>query len=194
MPAIDSEWMSIIMEDVGIVGPDEAQSIQEKSLAFNFGPQRKDAEDSAAEPSQISLSRQSDSVDVEKQCAVRRANGKQCKGSLACKRHSMSAKRAVPGRSMPFDSLLADYEAKRAEEQASRGILPPTMVVRGEHDIAMAKRDFEILVDRAKACSKEGSRGLVMEGAWHNHSINIPEAFAKAIHEWHVDVFGHDAS
>lgn len=46
-------------------------------------------------------------IDVETQCAVEMANRKRCQGSLRCKRHGMAKKRAVPGRIMPFDQLLA---------------------------------------------------------------------------------------
>jgi len=51
-------------------------------------------------------------VDVEKQCGVELPNGGQCARSLTCKSHSMGAKRAVPGRSAPYDKLLADYQRK----------------------------------------------------------------------------------
>ena len=46
-------------------------------------------------------------VDIERQCGVILPNGRQCGGSLKRKRHSMGAKRAVAGRSAPFDMLLA---------------------------------------------------------------------------------------
>lgn len=49
-------------------------------------------------------------VDIEKQCSVTLASGSQCARSLTCTRHGMSAKRAVPGRSAPFDQLLAEYQ------------------------------------------------------------------------------------
>ncbi|GAB7351793.1 hypothetical protein MBLNU459_g2366t2 [Dothideomycetes sp. NU459] len=51
-------------------------------------------------------------VDVERQCGVELPNGGQCARSLTCKSHSMGAKRAVPGRSAPYDKLLADYQRK----------------------------------------------------------------------------------
>ncbi|KAF2766596.1 SCA7-domain-containing protein [Teratosphaeria nubilosa] len=51
-------------------------------------------------------------VDVEKQCGVELPQGGQCARSLTCKSHSMGAKRAVPGRSAPYDKLLADYQRK----------------------------------------------------------------------------------
>ena len=51
-------------------------------------------------------------VDVEKQCGVALPNGAHCARSLTCKSHSMGAKRAVPGRSLPYDMLLAAYQKK----------------------------------------------------------------------------------
>jgi SAGA-associated factor 73 len=51
-------------------------------------------------------------VDVEKQCGVILSNGAMCARSLTCKSHSMGAKRAVPGRSMKYDILLAQYQRK----------------------------------------------------------------------------------
>lgn len=51
-------------------------------------------------------------VDVEKQCGVTLPQGGQCARSLTCKSHSMGAKRAVPGRSAPYDKLLMEYQRK----------------------------------------------------------------------------------
>jgi SAGA-associated factor 73 len=51
-------------------------------------------------------------VDVERQCGVLLPNGAQCARSLTCKSHSMGAKRAVPGRSLPYDMLLHAYQKK----------------------------------------------------------------------------------
>lgn len=51
-------------------------------------------------------------VDVEKQCGVELPMGGQCARSLTCKSHSMGAKRAVPGRSAPYDKLLNEYQRK----------------------------------------------------------------------------------
>ena len=56
-------------------------------------------------------------VDVEKQCGVELPQGGQCARSLTCKSHSMGAKRAVPGRSAPYDKLLMDYQRKNAAKQ-----------------------------------------------------------------------------
>ena len=58
-------------------------------------------------------------VDVEKQCGVALPNGAFCARSLTCKSHSMGAKRAVPGRSLPYDMLLAAYQKKNQAKQQS---------------------------------------------------------------------------
>lgn len=59
-------------------------------------------------------------VDVEKQCGVTLPNGAQCARSLTCKSHSMGAKRAVPGRSLPYDMLLQQYQKKNQARQQSK--------------------------------------------------------------------------
>ena len=59
-------------------------------------------------------------VDVEKQCGVQMPNGGQCARSLTCKSHPMGAKRAVPGRSLPYDMLLRAYQKKNEARQQSK--------------------------------------------------------------------------
>lgn len=63
-------------------------------------------------------------VDVERQCGVTTPSGAPCARSLTCKSHSMGAKRAVPGRSLPYDMLLAAYQKKNQAKQQSMSILP----------------------------------------------------------------------
>ncbi|CAN6619587.1 hypothetical protein TRVA0_007S03488 [Trichomonascus vanleenenianus] len=57
-------------------------------------------------------------VDVEKQCGVPLPNGALCARSLTCKTHSMGAKRAVPGRSQPYDVLLQAYQKRNQLKMA----------------------------------------------------------------------------
>jgi len=59
-------------------------------------------------------------VDVERQCGVITPTGQPCARSLTCKSHSMGAKRAVPGRSLPYDMLLAAYQKKNQAKQQSK--------------------------------------------------------------------------
>ena len=61
-------------------------------------------------------------VDVERQCGVLLPNGQPFARSLTCKSHSMSAKRAVPGRSLPYDMLLAAYQKKNQAKQQKAAI------------------------------------------------------------------------
>ena len=63
-------------------------------------------------------------VDVEKQCGVLLPNGAMCARSLTCKSHAMGAKRAVPGRSLPYDMLLAAYQKKNQAKQQSKYLMP----------------------------------------------------------------------
>lgn len=65
-------------------------------------------------------------VDVEKQCGVTLPNGAQCARSLTCKSHSMGAKRAVPGRSLPYDMLLQQYQKKNQAKQQSENYTRPS--------------------------------------------------------------------
>ncbi|KAI8579992.1 hypothetical protein K450DRAFT_240077 [Umbelopsis ramanniana AG] len=52
-------------------------------------------------------------LDLDKQCGVIAGpNNLPCARSLTCKTHSMGAKRAVVGRSQPYDVLLAAYQKK----------------------------------------------------------------------------------
>ena len=60
---------------------------------------------------------------------------------------------------------------------------PPTQVLIGEHDVAMAKRDYPELVRVVEGLNGR-SKGMVLEGAWHNHSIDVPERFAEVLGEW----------
>ncbi|CAI6337279.1 unnamed protein product [Periconia digitata] len=61
-------------------------------------------------------------VDVEKQCGVPLPNNGFCARSLTCKSHSMGLKRAVPGRSLPYDMLLAQYQKKNQAKQQRAAI------------------------------------------------------------------------
>ncbi|SJL03581.1 uncharacterized protein ARMOST_06938 [Armillaria ostoyae] len=49
-------------------------------------------------------------VDFDRQCGVINDKGLECSRSLTCKSHSMGAKRAVQGRSRPYDELLLDWQ------------------------------------------------------------------------------------
>ncbi|BGP16934.1 SAGA complex subunit Sgf73 [Rhodosporidiobolus nylandii] len=59
-------------------------------------------------------------VDLDRQCGVINEKGFPCPRSLTCKTHNMTNKRAVAGRSQPFDMLLAEWQkASKAKEKAA---------------------------------------------------------------------------
>ncbi|KAJ9639413.1 Sister chromatid cohesion protein pds5 [Coniosporium tulheliwenetii] len=84
-------------------------------------PQKRVKSSKKAEPKAKSVKSKA-SVDVETQCAVPLPNGARCTRDLTCPRHSLSAKRAVPGRSAPFDQLLAQSQKKAGK---SNGVAKP---------------------------------------------------------------------
>ena len=49
-------------------------------------------------------------VNLDRQCGVINNKGLPCSRSLTCKSHSMGAKRHVPGRSQPYDTLLFEWQ------------------------------------------------------------------------------------
>ena len=74
------------------------------------------------EPSKPKLPKPKGPVNVEQQCGVMLPNGGFCARSLTCKSHSMGAKRSVPGRSLPYDQLLAMYQ-KRNQAKIQKAAL-----------------------------------------------------------------------
>lgn len=56
---------------------------------------------------------------IDRQCGVLLPNGQPCARSLTCKAHSMGAKRAVKGRSAPYDTLLQNYQRENMVKMAS---------------------------------------------------------------------------
>ncbi|KAL9104984.1 MAG: hypothetical protein Q9163_000156 [Psora crenata] len=71
------------------------------------------------EPPKPKLPKAKGPVNVEIQCGVPldKEKGGFCARSLTCKSHSMGLKRAVPGRSLPYDTLLAMYQKKNQAKQ-----------------------------------------------------------------------------
>ncbi|WFD34303.1 SAGA complex subunit Sgf73 [Malassezia cuniculi] len=49
-------------------------------------------------------------INLDRQCGVINDKGLPCSRSLTCKSHSMGAKRNVPGRSQPYDTLLFEWQ------------------------------------------------------------------------------------
>lgn len=53
----------------------------------------------------------------------------------------------------------------------------------GENDTPMSRRDLKGLVEICKGFNSQ-SEGLTLEGAWHNHSMDVSEKFADVVKNW----------
>jgi len=96
-----------------IDGPQAGQKRKAEDGSIIIGGEKKKKKNKKDEIKGINkLPKPKAPVDVEKQCGVELPQGGQCAMSLTCKSHSMGAKRAVPGRSAPYDKLLAEYQRK----------------------------------------------------------------------------------
>ncbi|TIB05282.1 hypothetical protein E3P96_01240 [Wallemia ichthyophaga] len=73
-------------------------------------------------------------IDLDSQCGVINAKGTPCSRSLTCKTHPMGAKRAVEGRTKPYDVLTYEFELKRKPELAEKPL--PKAVTQFEADRA----------------------------------------------------------
>jgi len=60
------------------------------------------------------------SFNPNEHCGVIGTDGIQCKRSLTCKTHSMGLRRAVPGRSHPFDILISTQKQARDKAKLAR--------------------------------------------------------------------------
>lgn len=89
-------------------------------------------------------------LDLDKQCGVIQGpNNTPCTRSLTCKSHSMGAKRAVAGRSQPYDVLLSAYQKKAIGRPQSKSFFFPIMSVRLD--------DIHLLLHIATGSDKKGT-------------------------------------
>jgi SAGA-associated factor 73 len=110
-----------------MMGQKSSKKSAVKSTEDRKGKKRKADEDDKGEPKKKKkkdepkpkTAKPKGPVDVEKQCGVTLPNGAQCARSLTCKSHSMGAKRSVPGRTLPYDMLLQQYQKKNQARQQS---------------------------------------------------------------------------
>ena len=98
-------------------GPKKSKKRKADGEGGDKEPKKKKAKKD--EPPKPKVPKPKGPVDVEKQCGVVLPNGGNCARSLTCKSHSMGAKRSVPGRSLPYDLLLAQYQKKNQAKQQS---------------------------------------------------------------------------
>lgn len=108
-------------EEKDVPGDEMAVEAGKRTDSAVAGKKRKAERELDDEP-MLKVAKPNGPVDVERQCGVILASGHPCARSLACKSHSMGAKRSVPGRSLPYDMLLAAYQRKNQVKQQQAAI------------------------------------------------------------------------
>lgn len=125
------------------------------------------------EPPKPKLPKPKGPVDVEKQCGVLLPNGGYCARSLTCKSHSMGAKRAVPGRSLPYDNLLASYQKKNQAKQQSKILLFFNNLVPPLHDTSSSWP--RVLLRAKKTLQPQGRLYLTVVATTSSLLAPLPE-------------------
>ena len=115
--------MKTAKKSAGKAAPDGPKTTKKRKADGDGEKEPKKKKLKKDEPPKPKLPKPKGPVDVEKQCGVLLPNGGYCARSLTCKSHSMGAKRAVPGRSLPYDILLASYQKKNQAKQQSKSSL-----------------------------------------------------------------------
>lgn len=108
-------------------------------------------------------------VDVEKQCGVPLPSGGFCARSLTCKTHSMGAKRAVMGRSAPYDILLLQYQKRNQAKLAASNALAAQRRENAEFN-GPAENDESAL---ARVLDPDEETHLVLEGLLKNNPMPL---------------------
>lgn len=124
-------------------------------------------------------------VDVEKQCGVPLPNGGFCARSLTCKTHSMGAKRAVLGRSAPYDQLLAAYQKKNQAKIGAAAAAAQQAKEELENSAHVALDDEEetqqVLEGVKKSVPFPLERRVVMPIRYRTKYLRMREMFASSI-------------
>lgn len=97
-------------------------------------------------------------IDLDKQCGVMTENGTICTRSLTCKIHSVSAKRAVQGRSQDYDTL---YRATSRLKEMAANQLANSMAKQKKDAKAAATR--KALKDAAEAAANAATLAAGLE-------------------------------
>ncbi|KAG5357581.1 SAGA-associated factor 73 [Yarrowia sp. C11] len=127
-------------------------------------------------------------VDVDKQCGVPLPNGGLCARSLTCKTHAMGAKRAVQGRSAPYDALLADLQRRnqlklQQRKDGTEEEEEPNVIVDPETEVKMVleavQRSTPVPLERKVLMPARISNGFfrmreMLAGALINNTVADP--------------------
>ena len=108
-------------------------------------------------------------VDVERQCGVPLPLGGFCARLLTCKTHSMGAKRAVPGRSAPYDVLLQQYQKRNQAKIAASHAL----AAQRRENAQLTGMDNDENTSLNMVLDPDEETHLVLEGLLKNYAIPL---------------------
>lgn len=112
-------------------------------------------------------------VDVEKQCGVPLPAGGFCARSLTCKTHSMGAKRAVLGRSAPYDVLLQQYQKRNQAKLAANNVLAAQRRENAHFNGGGQDDQDGNAINAHKILDPDEETHLVLEGLSKNYPIPL---------------------
>jgi len=136
---------------------EDGQVIEKESKRDNeTAKEKKKAKDN--ENSKKSNKKKKGPIDLDKQCGVMTENGTVCTRSLTCKIHSVSAKRAVQGRSQDYDTL---YRATSRLKEMAANQLANSMAKQKKDAKAAATR--KALKDAAEAAANTATLAAGLE-------------------------------
>ncbi|KAG7093887.1 hypothetical protein E1B28_007526 [Marasmius oreades] len=139
-------------------------------------------------------------VDYDKQCGVINDKNLPCSRSLTCKSHSMGAKRAVQGRSRPYDELLLDWQRehnpnfvepvkketkaerkeKREKEKLEKKRLAEEAAIAAGLDPTSKKSGSSAAKKAAKKAAAAAAAAVRAENAAENQRENLDELDSEA--------------
>lgn len=97
-------------------------------------------------------------INVDERCGVpNEETGQPCARSLTCKTHTMGAKRAVPGRSRPYDELYLEWQRAHNPNFKEPTTKPPKAAGDGKKK---GKKNWDEGVDDSVPEGEEGQREL----------------------------------
>lgn len=118
-------------------------------------------------------------LNLDRQCGVPLPNGLTCMRSLTCKAHSMGAKRAVQGRSMPYDVLLANYQR---QNQIKAGANPKSAESAEPEEPLNPEKEYQQIVEgMRKVHCIPLHRRVVMPTRMRTNNFRLREMLALAL-------------
>lgn len=133
----------------------------------------------------------------DKNCGSTLPNGQPCMRSLTCKQHSMGAKRAVVGRSAPYDVLLSNYHRQHQVRQAQLSVsaAQAAQLESDQEQELRAQKNPEkevrqVLDGVSRATCQPLARKTILEARTRVKSFRMREMFAVALLPRRVAVTG----